>query len=168
MEPEGRIVRKTTVRDAEKMLTVPTVVVEETDGLCEMAKKVAENPACRTLAVTDTTGKLKGIIPVNELIDEVFLWIVPEDFLVDIVNYESAMDFAGKLNVKNAKDLMHPPVWVKMEDTVRDAFDHLHKNRLSGLPIIDDQGVVIGYLDMLELLVVWIRTKGRINQEIKE
>jgi hypothetical protein len=37
----------------------------------------------------------------------------------------------------------------------------MHHAHLNGLPIVDDGDRVIGYLDMLELLLVWIRWTGR-------
>ena len=160
MMPMGRITKSTKVWDAEKLLTVPALVVHENEALEELAEKAAESPACKTLAVVDGSGKLVGVLPVSLLIDGIFLGVMPEEFLVDIVGFDSAVNFARKAVVREAKDLMQTPVSVKMDDTVKVAFEHMHKNRLSGLPIVDDENRVIGYLDMLELLMVWIKIKG--------
>ena len=161
MQPIGRITKNTKVRDAEKMLTVPTVVVGENQTIEEIANKVAESPACRTLAVVDETGKLMGVIPVSQVIDDIFLQVMPAAFLADVVDFDSTVSFARKAMVRKAKDLMQAPALVKMEETVKDAFERMHRNQLSGLPIIDNDNQVIGYLDMLELLLVWIRTRGK-------
>ena len=45
--------------------------------------------------------------------------------------------------------------------TVRDAFERMHHAKLNGLPITDGDGRVIGYVDQLELLLVWVRASGR-------
>ena len=50
---------------------------------------------------------------------------------------------------------------VLRDATVRDAFETMHHARLYGLPIVDDAGRVVSYLDQLELLLVWVRASGR-------
>jgi CBS-domain-containing membrane protein len=50
---------------------------------------------------------------------------------------------------------------VRLDDTVRDAFRRMHAAKLNGLPITDDDRHVVGYVDQLELLLVWVRAAGR-------
>jgi len=56
---------------------------------------------------------------------------------------------------------MLDPVSVRPGQTVRDAFETMHKSKMYGLPVVDDDGAVTGYLDQLELLLVWIDATGR-------
>jgi CBS-domain-containing membrane protein len=56
---------------------------------------------------------------------------------------------------------MAPPVSVHPEETVRDAFERMHVSHLNGLPVTDENEVVIGYVDQLELLMVWVRASGK-------
>ena len=56
---------------------------------------------------------------------------------------------------------MRDPVSVRMDDTVGDAFERMHDNDLFGLPITDDENRISGYVDQLELLMVWVRASGR-------
>jgi CBS-domain-containing membrane protein len=44
---------------------------------------------------------------------------------------------------------------------VRDAFETMHKARLNGVPIVDEAMRVTGYLDQLEMLMVWVSATGR-------
>jgi CBS-domain-containing membrane protein len=37
----------------------------------------------------------------------------------------------------------------------------MHAHRLYGLPITDEDERVVGYIDQLELLLVWVRATGR-------
>jgi CBS-domain-containing membrane protein len=37
----------------------------------------------------------------------------------------------------------------------------MHEAKLNGLPIVDDDGRVVGYVDQLEMLLVWVRSTGR-------
>jgi CBS-domain-containing membrane protein len=50
---------------------------------------------------------------------------------------------------------------VHPDETVRTAFERMHVSHLNGLPITDRDERVIGYVDQLELLIVWVRASGR-------
>jgi CBS-domain-containing membrane protein len=56
---------------------------------------------------------------------------------------------------------MAEPASVRLDDTVRDAFRRMHAAKLNGLPITDAENRVVGYVDQLELLLVWVRASGR-------
>jgi CBS domain-containing protein len=43
---------------------------------------------------------------------------------------------------------------VKQGETVKDAFERMHEHRLSGLPVVDERYHVVGYINLLELLVL--------------
>jgi len=60
-----------------------------------------------------------------------------------------------------AGDVMVDPVSVHPDETVRTAFERMHESKLNGLPITDADRVVVGYVDQLELLLVWVRASGR-------
>ncbi|ESA37453.1 membrane protein [Leptolyngbya sp. Heron Island J] len=51
------------------------------------------------------------------------------------------------------KDLMTPnPVTVKPSDLVETVLQHLEKNHISGLPVVDDDGKVVGVISEADLL----------------
>jgi CBS domain-containing protein len=52
---------------------------------------------------------------------------------------------------------MEPPVYVALDDSVKDAFGRMHEHKLEGLPIVDEAMRPVGYLDRFQLLEVWIR-----------
>ena len=37
----------------------------------------------------------------------------------------------------------------------------MHHAKLNGLPVLDEAGKVVGYLDQLELLMAWVHATGR-------
>jgi CBS domain-containing protein len=59
--------------------------------------------------------------------------------------------------MRTAADAMQEPVWVKSGDTVKDAFKRMHEHRLSGLPVVDDQYQVVGYINLLEVMAACLR-----------
>jgi hypothetical protein len=36
----------------------------------------------------------------------------------------------------------------------------MHEAKLNGLPIVDDERRVVGYMDQLEMLLVWVKASG--------
>ena len=157
--PES-VTQNTSIRDADTLLSIEPVVVQREDDLQRVAEAATRQPGARVVAVVDTSGQLVGVIPVRVLIDEIFLKIVPEQFLGEILDYERVLEYATHLGARIAGDIMLPPVFVHPDDTVRDAFTRMHRADLIGLPIIDAAGHIVGYVDQLELLLVWVRACG--------
>lgn len=152
--------RAPTVREAAELFTTEPTIVSAEESILAIPEKVAARPACRTLAVVNQEGTLVGVLPVTLLMDDIFLQVMPEEYLRDNLDAEKMVELARESEARTARDLMQPPAFVKMEQSVRDAFVAMHRHRLTGLPIVDDSLRVIGYLDMFQLLLVWLRTKA--------
>jgi CBS domain-containing protein len=158
--PEA-ITQATRIDEADRLLRIGPVVVGLEESLRQIAEKAVRNTGCRVIAVVDADGRLTGVIPIRVLVNDIFLKIVPEEFLGEILDLEAAMKYAAHIGARTAGDIQLPPVSVRLEDTIRDAFARMHEAKLNGLPIIDDQQQVVGYVDQLEMLLVWVRTGGR-------
>jgi CBS domain-containing protein len=161
MTSRETITSQTLVSEADQMLTSQPVIVHDGDSLDHLARQAVENPQCRVLSVVDDDGRLVGLVPVRLLVNDIFLKIVPEEFLGEIVDLDAALEYAQHIAARTAADVRIAPVSVRSSETVRTAFERMHHSHLNGLPILDDDGRVTGYLDMLELLLVWIRSTGR-------
>jgi CBS domain-containing protein len=155
------ITQKTTIAEADRILRMEPVVVRATDSLGQVAGMAVENTGCRVIAVVDQDRKLVGVIPIRSLVNDVFLKIVPEEFLGEIRDLEAAMKYAKHVAARTAGDIMADPVSVHPDETVRAAFERMHVSHLNGLPITDRDEIVVGYVDQLELLIVWVRATGR-------
>ena len=161
LTPEA-ITQATSIGDVDRLLRgTEAIVVSPTDSLHRLAKMAVEQPGCRVLSVVDEAGQLVGVVPVRLLVNDIFLKIVPEEFLGVIGDIEDVLEYARHLRARTASDIMLAPVSVHRDATVRDAFETMHHARLNGLPIVDDAGRVVSYLDQLELLLVWVRASGR-------
>jgi CBS domain-containing protein len=158
--PES-ITQATPIAEADRFLRMGPVIVHADDSLRTVAERAVENTGCRVISVVDDAERLIGGVPVRVLVNDIFLKIVPEEFLGEILDLEGALKYAEHLGVRTARDIMLPPVSVRRDETVRDAFERMHHAKLNGLPIIDGQGRVTGYVDQLELLLVWVRASGR-------
>lgn len=157
--PEA-ITQSTTIEEADRLLSIDSIVVRPEDPLQRVAEAAAEHPGARVIAVADADRRLLGILPVQILTDNIFMKIVPEEFLGEITDIEKTLSYARNMGARTAGDLMLPPLSVRRDETVRDAFERLHRPDVSGLPITDAEGRVTGYIDQLELLLVWVRACG--------
>lgn len=158
--PEA-ITQGTSIADADRLLSIGPVVVDEQASLRAIAEQAVENTGCRVIAVVDRERRLTGVIPVRVLVNDIFLKILPELFLGEILDLDAALKYAAHVGARTASDVALPPVSVRPDEAVRDAFGRMHESKLNGLPIVDDGRHVIGYVDQLELLIVWIRATGR-------
>jgi len=161
MQTPESIALATLISEADQLLTMEPVVVDVANSLHQVAEQAVQNTACRVIAVVDEDERLLGVIPVRALVNDIFLKIVPEEFLAEIADYEAVVKYAKHLGARTARDMMLEPVSVRRDETVRDAFERMHGSRLNGLPIIDAEGHVTGYVDQLELLLVWVHASGR-------
>jgi CBS domain-containing protein len=157
--PES-ITLQTSIAETDRILRMEPVIVRTGGSLRETAEVAVENTGCRVLAVVDHEDRLVGVLPVRTLVNDVFLKLVPEEFLGEITDLEAAHKYAEHVGARTAGDIMLEPVWVTRSDSVRTAFRRMHEAKLNGLPIIDDDRRVVGYLDQLELLLVWVRATG--------
>jgi len=161
MTSRESITSQTLIADADRLLTAKAVVVHRHDNLELIAQRAVDSPICRVLSVVDEEEHLVGLIPIRILVNDIFLKIVPEEFLGEIADLDAALQYASHIAARTASDIMIEPVSLRPTETVRTAFERMHHSRMNGLPICDPDGRVIGYLDMLELLLVWIRSTGR-------
>jgi CBS domain-containing protein len=137
----------------------PCVVPHDMD-LKEVARQMSQRREVRTAAVVDAEGRLAGIIPLRLLLDELFLRVAPEEFIADILEPEHMEELGRVVRAETAGDLMQPPTYVTLSDTVKDAFRRMHDHELEGLPIVDEEMRPVGYLDRFQLLQTWIREHG--------
>ena len=161
MQTPESIALATPISEADQLLTMEPVVVDVADSLHRIAEQAVQNTACRVIAVVDQGRRLVGVIPVRALVNDIFLKIVPEEFLAEITDYEAVPKYAKHLSARTARDVMLEPVSVLRDETVRDAFESMLGSMLIGIPLTDADGLVTGYVDQLELLLVWVHASGR-------
>jgi CBS domain-containing protein len=159
LSPES-ITQATSIETADRILQMRPVVVSADASLTEVAEQAVENTGCRVIAVVDPDERLVGVLPVSVLVNDVFQKIVPEEFLGEILDLEAALAYADRIGARTARDIMSPAVSVHPDETVRTAFERMHTSALNGLPITDRDEHVVGYVDQLELLVVWVHASG--------
>ena len=153
---EDALTKATPIGDARRIAETPCIVRED-DDLFEVAKALSVHRRVHTVAVVNAAGTLVGIIPVRLLVDELFLQVAPEEFLTDILDQGRMEAYGRMVQARTAGELMQPPVYVTVHDTIGGAFALMHDHDLEGLPVVDEEQRPSGYLDRLELLKVWLQ-----------
>jgi len=160
LRSDWTILRDTTIEIVDSLLDLkPTVVSAET-SLDDVARAMLTHPNVHVVSVIGENDRLIGLLELSTLADDLFFHILPEEFLSEITDLEKLMDYANKTRVLTARDAMSPPIWVKPDETVKEAFKRMHDNKLPGLPVVDERYQVIGYINLLELLSLCIQVNN--------
>jgi CBS domain-containing protein len=146
--------RDTPVEVVDATLNLRPTIIHSSAPLDEVARAMLAHPRTHVVCVVDDHERLVGLIDLGALADDLFFHIMPEEFLSEVTDLEHAMRFAQMSGMRTAADAMHEPTWVRKGDTVKDAFERMHKHQLQGLPVIDDLYHVTGYINLLELAAV--------------
>ena len=120
----------------------------------QAAEAILRDPQTRVIYVVDKKSKLLGTIDIKMLLK----YFLPQIFGVDVMG-EGALE---SLHGEKVKDLIaDTPVYVTEEDDLESAVKLMVENDLDELPVVDENLIIIGELNILEILSVWlIKTQG--------
>lgn len=166
LRSDWMVLRDTPITEVDALMELEPTIVSADTPLDDVARAMLTHPRVHVVSVVAEDGRLLGLLKLNALADDLFFHILPEEFLSEITDLEKLMAYADKTRLITAKDAMSEPVWVKRDETVKEAFHRMHENRLPGLPIVDEGYHVIGYINLLELLSLCIQLKN--NDESTE
>jgi CBS domain-containing protein len=134
-------------------LTIRPTVVRADASLESVAEAVRQNPAARVIGVIDEQARLMGVIPVRAVVEHL-LWVDAAAIVLGPApTMTQSLTLARALSAQQAQDLMQPPLSVAASGTVGEALRLMQRRGLTGLPITDEQGRVVNYVDPLELLL---------------
>jgi CBS domain-containing protein len=157
VRPRWMVQRDTPVREVVEILNLEPSIVHPDTPLDEVAQGMMDQCNVHVACVVAEDGRLVGLVGLRRLADDLFFHIMPEEFLSEVTDLEHAMQYADLSRMRTAADAMQQPVWVKGEETVKDAFKRMHEYHLSGLPVVDDLYHVVGYVNLLELLDICLK-----------
>jgi CBS domain-containing protein len=152
----NRIAKRTPVREVDLKLDIGPNIVHVGDDLLDVARRAIAQPHTRLLAVVDDEERLVGVLPVLRVVEDIVAHVAPEDLMTGVVDLESAARFGREVGARVVRDLMSPPVSLTPDSTVADAFRAMKEHHYSGLPVVDPEGRVTGYIDLLELALRYL------------
>lgn len=148
--------RRMSVSACVNRLAIGPLLVRAEDDLLLVARRAAGQPATRVVGVVDADERLVGVLPVLRIVEDVIARVDPEALMAGITDIEDVARFSHAVEARTAGDAMQPPASVLPTATVGEAFRILQARRLSGLHVVDGDGRVIGYMDLLELAVLYL------------
>lgn len=150
------LARHTPVSACQRRLAIEMLLVAADDDLLTVMRQAAANPETRVIGVVDVEGKLVGVLPVLRLAEAVVSRVAPEALLTDITDIGDVARFGHALEARLVRDAMIEPAVVRPEATLDEAFRLMHQRHLSGLYVVGPDGRPTGYLDLLELVLLYV------------
>jgi CBS domain-containing protein len=150
------LARHTPVSACQQRLAIEMLLVGAGDDLLVVMRQSAARPETRVIGVIDDEGKLVGVLPVLRLAEAVVSRVAPEALLADISDIGDVARFGHAVESRVVRDVMVEPGVVRPEATLDEAFRLMHQRHLSGLYVVDPEGRPTGYLDLLELVLLYV------------
>ncbi|MBI2885783.1 MAG: CBS domain-containing protein [Chloroflexi bacterium] len=148
----GSLTVSSTAEEVCRRFPTAPIVLSPELPVGDLPRAILANPECQTIAVVDASGLLVGVIPVESVIRDLLVRVMPEEFLADLREPDKAIDLLREQHAHTVGDLMQPPASVLATASVREAFHRIHQAGLQGLPVLDAAGRVAGYLGLRQLL----------------
>jgi CIC family chloride channel protein len=126
----------------------PFVTFSPEMSAAEMLRHVGRSTWQDVFPVVDASGTMVGIVSVDAMR---FLSAEREDTPWTL-----------------AADIMQPAISVRVDDDLRKATEHLVANGLRELPVVDDNNVIIGFLDEREVAKLYLKAEARTSSLAEE
>jgi CBS domain-containing protein len=146
-------------------MTARPVVVAETTGFKELAGLLAEY-RISALPVLDDGGRLVGVVSEADLLLKEAVGMRETRHLVESKRTRREHAKAGALV---ARDLMtSPAVTIGPDAPIVEAARVMHDRAVKRLPVVDEDGRVVGIVTRSDLLRVFLRPDGLIREDVVE
>jgi CBS domain-containing protein len=127
---------------------------QSTDVLAAI-RIAAAHPETRVIGVTDDQGRLVGVVPILRLAEAAVARAAPEAIMSGLIELEDIAAFSHAIEARTVGEAMLAPAAIAPTATIDEGFRRMHERHLSGIYVVNDEGRPIGYLDLLELALVY-------------
>ena len=131
----------------ETMVGKPAAVGEEAI-LKDAVDAMTQNLISRKVYVVDGEGKLKGVVTIETLLKQVGYKVGVRE--AGVVSF---FKFLSGVFKENVTEFMEKPVTITNDHKVLDGLKKMVEYHLNDLPVVDDEGRIIGELNSLEILL---------------
>ncbi len=143
--------KNVTVKEIYKTFTLNPPVLHENARIEDIIQTLLEDPKSRSVYIVDKENKLVGIIST--------LMIMKITHIIKGKKTILKEDVFNALKIskaKEAKDIMHPPIYVYEDDKILNVLEKMSAENIQELPVVDRGKRVLGDLNCLEILKkVW-------------
>jgi len=155
--------RRWTVQD---VMTESVVSVGEHTAYKDIVETLARHKVS-AVPVVDDDGRVVGVVSEADLLHKLeFQGVQPLTHLLERKQRRQARE---KATGDMAAELMTgPPVTIGRQDTVSGAARIMDQERIKRLPVVDEQGRLVGIVSRADLLRVYLRVDAAIADEIRD
>ena len=136
------------------LLDLHPTIVQMNTPLTEVLTLLVANPGVPAACVVNTEGRLMGVIPIKALADVMMIPVMPESYINDPQEYEKALQYAQITDQHIAAGVMKDPVYMKEEETLEQVYQRMREHNLSGVPVVDKNYHIKGFITLLGLMAV--------------
>ncbi|MEM2901092.1 MAG: CBS domain-containing protein [Thermoplasmata archaeon] len=148
----AKMVKEELVGDVfERIVTTPAKV-SRGQTLKEAVEAILKVPITRKVYVVDSTGKLEGVIKVETILRHAGYRMGVRKS--GIASYFKMLSEVFKDKVE---DIMEKPITVTKKDTIARATKLMVENHLNDLSVVDENGILIGEINSMEILSASIK-----------
>jgi CBS domain-containing protein len=146
--------RSIPVSEILPLLNLNPTIVKMNTPLIEVLTLLLANPGVPAACVVNNENRLMGVIPIKSLADVMMIPVMPEAYFNDPNGYDKALQYAQITDEHIAAGLMKDPVFMHENDSLEDVFQTMRDNNLSGLPVVDKNYHISGFITLLGLMAV--------------
>jgi CBS domain-containing protein len=140
-------IRDILVGDMREIMMGKPAVVKEDAILKDAVEAITQNMISRKIYVVDEEEKLKGVVTIETLLRHLGYRVgVREAGMI------SFFKFLSGIFKENVGDFMEKPVTVTYRHKILDAMRMMVEHHLNDLPVVDDEGRIVGELNSIEIL----------------
>lgn len=151
----------TTVKE---VMTTSVIAVRRGASFKEMAARLREHRVS-AFPVLDDDGRVIGVVSEADLLTKEALEFDPHGKVSSMLHHREQAKAAGV----TAEDLMtKPPVTIGPHEFVSHAARLMYARRVKRLPVVDDDGRLVGIVSRADVLSVYARPDTAIRHEILE
>jgi len=139
------------VRDIFRLIVSKPAVVPEDARIEEVLNEFVNDPRRRIVCVVDSEQKLVGLISLTELL--IYIGVHAGEAVKSFTHltpYEAGLRY---MMGNQAKHVMREAISVKSDDKLLDALNMMERTGLEELPVVNDEGMIIGEIHGLEILI---------------
>ncbi len=142
--------KKKIVRDF-RPYEAPLITTKEVD-IATLVGEFVKNPSLHHVCVIDKSGRLLGLINRKKVFKHLFFHHVRPDSMVrnllDLVTAESSTEM-----------MLTHFVTCKEDDNIDDVIKNLIEYNIREIPVVDDEGRVLGFITILMIMKSWLSSK---------
>jgi len=127
--------------------------VREDESLEQVVTTVLEHPGHHDVCVVDAGGHLVGVINIKKLFRSIFFQHTRQNRMTRQLMELTSSETAGHLMIKD-------PVYAAESEDLGSVIRKMVRYELGELPVLNDEGVLLGSVSMIHILEVWLERQN--------